>query len=112
MTRFLQKKGLLAFLAFFVVLALSFPPFSTDVSATAPPATFNDVIHRVTIIDDGVATTHDTTLRTVGALLDDLGIEIGRLDTFRPGRSRVIENRLVIEIFRVEDGNRLFGITF
>ncbi|MCL1988372.1 MAG: 3D domain-containing protein [Firmicutes bacterium] len=107
MTKFLRTKTFLAFLVIFAIVVLSIPPFTTHLQAAPIPSTSIPVIHRIFVVDDGVRTQYDTSIRTVGEFMDDLGIEIGRLDSFLPGRSRLIENGLVIEIFRTEDGNRV-----
>jgi len=107
MTKFLRTKTFIAFLVVFTVAVLSFPPFTTSLDAAPTESTSVPVVHRVILIDDGVTTSHDTSIRTVGDFMDSLGIEIGRLDTFQPGRSRLIEDRIVIEIFRTPDGDRV-----
>ena len=57
-------------------------------------------VSRVTLIDDGERTTHETTARTVGAFLNEIRVEIGPYDTLTPHYRRRMENRLTIRIYR------------
>lgn len=68
-------------------------------------------VHRVTVID-GRSQVHETTARTVGALLDELEIALGMYDSLHPHYRRRLENHLTIRIDRafyidlIVDGQR------
>ena len=82
--------------AWVVLLAIViFRPYGGAYTFAAEPAGF-----RVRILDDGNVTRHVTTARSVGAFLEEQGIELHPKDNLMSALNRRIVDRLVIRIER------------
>ena len=57
-------------------------------------------VYRVTLIDNGERSIHESSARTVGSFLEELGIELHPYDNLHPHYRRRLENRLTIQITR------------
>ena len=79
-----------------VIMAIvALRPFNANDTFAAEPST-----NRVTLIEGRQQNTFETSARTVGAFINEAGIEIGPYDNLSPHYRRQIEDRLTIRIER------------
>lgn len=89
----LLKAG--AYLCVVLMLIAAIRPFNAADTLAAEPA-----VHRVTLIDNGERSNFETTARTVGSFLNELGIEVHPYDDMSPHYRRRMEDRITIRISR------------
>jgi len=96
----------------FLLAIVIFRPYGDGYTFAAEP-----VEVRVRVLDDGRVTRHVTTARSVGAFLEEQGIELHPKDNLLSSPNRRIVDRLVIRIERafyitlsVDDGEKQFKV--